>query len=231
MRLTTFPLCLGCLVLFSALANAQVAGCPFSTANRTVEVCTPAEGADISEGFFLNWHVTDSLPYTLCVFADGTNLGCDFQFVVPGSAHVDLPSAGWHRYTFVATDSSGSFRSTTRFRITSQGQCPTPGTDRQIDICSPFSGANVLSPVHISAVANSTSVPAKNTIAYINGVEVARSFHTINLLPGTSLLGNTISTFFPLAVGQYTLQIKVVDQNNRTFSKSITFTVVPTGVN
>ncbi len=213
------------LLLVSALANAQVPGCPFSSKDRTVEFCTPPEGTSITDGFFLNWYVNDALPYTLCLYVDGVKQDCNYQSVVLGTSNFGFAVPGWHRFTFVAFDSAGTFKASTYFKITSEAQCAKPVTDRQIDICSPFNGAQVLSPVHISAVANSTSVPAKYTVAYIDGNEVGRSYAE------TNLPANTISTFIPLGAGQsYTLKIKVVDQNNHTFSKSLTFSVVPMDV-
>ena len=225
MRVHRFVVVIVASLLYATHLNAQAEGCPVGTANRTITICTPPEGSSITNGHRIFWYVNDSLPYTLCLYLDGVKQDCDLQNVVAESG-IDtvLFAPGWHRYTFVAFDSAGFFKSATNFKITTEAQCKKPATDRQINICSPLSGAQVLSPTHISAVANSTSVAAKFTIAYVDGVQIARS-HSALGLPA-----NTISTFFPFAVGEHTLTIKVVDQNDHTFSKSIKFSVVATEI-
>jgi hypothetical protein len=220
----TFVLVFAASLLCATHLNAQQKGCPIALADRTIAICTPPDGSSISNGHFIFAHVNDSLPYTLCWYIDGVKQDCNLQFT-PDGGYIVLPSPGWHRYTFVAFDSAGVFKSATYFKITSEPQCKKPATDRQINICSPISGAQVLSPTHISAVANSTSIAAKFTVAYIDDVEVARSYAQSNLP------ADTISAFFPLAVGEHTLKIKVVDQDNHTFSKSTAFSVVAIDIN
>ncbi len=223
--------CVSACLLLSAVGVAQSpVGCPISSADRSVTICTPVEGGTITSEFKYHIYVNDSLPFTYKMYLDNNSTGDQghwsegeniYQIVVGEST---LAEPGWHKMTIVVFDSQGVFKNTARFRISGEAQCPMPTMDRTIVVCGPVPGAKVQSPVHIAAVANSTSVAASRTIVYVDGVEVDRDYALAPQIPDE--LGNTISAYVPLALGTHSIQIKVVDVNNHTFSTTFSVEVV-----
>jgi len=220
-------------VAFTTLAQAQnpttgSQGCRVSTVDRTITFCAPSEGVTITNQFKPFFFVTDSRPYTWCIYEDGGQPNCqpgpiDSSF---GWQSVFSLGEGWHRFTVVVFDSAGSFKNWLRFRVNGDPECTVPSADRTITICAPLAAANVTSPAHIAAVANSTSVPATVMVAYVDGkhVQVAQAIPAGN--NGSSQHGTTLSTYLPLPLGKHTIAIQVVDENNNKFSTTETVTVV-----
>ena len=217
-------------LLLAPLSQAQnlttgSQGCRVSTTDRTITFCAPSEGVTITNQFQPFFFVTDSRPYTWCLYEDGEPSICQPGPIDSGLSSLYSLREGWHRFTVVVFDSAGSFKNWLRFRVNGDPQCTPPTADRAIEICAPLSGANLTSPVHIAAVANSTSVPATVMVAYVDGkhVQVARTGFLVGVL---SQHGTTLSTYLPLPLGKHTIALQVVDQNNNKFSKTETVTVV-----
>jgi hypothetical protein len=222
------------LAMFSAVSRAQVLtngaqGCRVSNVDRTVTFCAPGEGGTITNQFHPFFFITDSLPYEWCIYEDGINIiGCENG---PPSSDFGWNSifslgAGWHRFSVVVFDTAGVFKNWLRFRVNGDPECTVPTTDRTIFICTPLAAANVISPIHIAAVANSTSVPATVMVAYVDGqqVQVAQDAAESGV---SSQHGTTISTYLPLPLGTHRVSVQVVDQNNNKFATpEQTFTVV-----
>jgi hypothetical protein len=220
------------LAVFSTVSRAQVLttgaqGCRVSTVDRTITFCAPGEGGTITNQFRPFVFITDSRPYVWCIYEDGIEaFPCE-----PGPLNLGWTSLfslgeGWHRFSVVVFDSAGVFKNWLRFRVDGDPECTVPTTDRTIFICTPLAGANVTSPVHIAAVANSTSVLATVMIAYVDGqqVQVAQDAAESGV---SSQHGTTISTYLPLPLGTHRVSVQVVDQNNNKFATpEQTFTVV-----
>ena len=216
-------------LLLASLSQAQnlttgSQGCRVSTTDRTITFCAPSEGVTITNQYQPFFFVTDSRPYTWCIYEDGEQIDpCEPGPIDSGLTFPSLTlNAGWHRITVVVSDSAGSFKNWLRLRVSGDPQCTPPTADRAIEICAPLSGANVTSPVHIAAVANSTSVPTRVMVAYVDGKHVQ-----ISTLRGVhSLPGATLSIYLPLPLGKHTIALQVQDTNFNTFSKTETVTVV-----
>ena len=222
------------ILFFSTSLHAQhlttgSEGCRLSDIERTVTFCGPTEGATITEQFQPFFLVKDSLPHTWCLYIDGIKDTCQtladtVDWAWGGLIGSNQP--GWHRLTIVVFDSQGTFKNTVRFRIAGEPQCTVPSGDRQILICSPLADARVTSPLHISGVGNSTSVPANAMVAYVDGVHVEVG-HTTPLGGLSDPHTPTISAYVPVPLGKHTVALQVVDKNNNKFAVTETVEVVP----
>jgi FG-GAP-like repeat/Bacterial Ig domain len=94
--------------------SGTTSGCTASTTNRTVKICTPANGSAVTSPVHLQVQVTDSSGVTVKVYVDGvaklttTNKSIDMSTSL---------AAGSHKITVRAWDASGNYSSTTTFTV------------------------------------------------------------------------------------------------------------------
>src|SRR5581483_4536516 len=89
-------------------------------------------------------------------------------------------STGTHRITVQAIDSAGAFKATVYATSGSSGgggtgggggACPTPGTARTVNVCSPAASSTVGSPVHVLATAAPGSSAVTVMQVYVDGIK------------------------------------------------------------
>jgi hypothetical protein len=89
-------------------------GCTASTTNRTVTICSPANGSTVSSPAHVVAKVTDSATVTVKVYVDGV------ATLTTTSKSIDLSTtlpAGSHKVTVRAWDATGNFSSSTQFTV------------------------------------------------------------------------------------------------------------------
>lgn len=185
--------------------------CTLKTADRTVTICTPREGETVPLEFAVKAGTTSSLPVqAIKIYIDGVYVYTtkfdyvDTQLIV---------SAGPHRMTVKAWDSSGtSFSSTVNFTASGGSTSGCAPATNGVRICEPAEGASVASPFRVFAGAKSSD-PIASMTAYLDGTQV----HTTQ--------GNTLDTRIAAGAGAHRLTVDAVDSRGITYTSSANFTV------
>lgn len=198
-------------MLVSSFAAAQ---CTLNTANPSVTICSPANGATVSSPVNIVAGTTDSNTVTLLqIYVDGVKK----YEIAAKQLNTSLAIAdGAHKVTVQAKDSAGvTFKQSINITVSSSSgaPCTLNTTNPSVTICTPSNGSTVSSPVHVVAGTTDT-----NTISYLqiylDGVKVyqvsANSLDT-NVAINTS--------------GTHRLTVQAKDSAGAIFKQSISVSV------
>jgi hypothetical protein len=187
-----------------ALNTTPASPCRFRTADHSVTLCHPADGAVGQSPAHIVSHATSSTPVSV------SQIYLDFKLVFQvggGNIDTNLPLAlGNHRLEVKSWSNGQSFRND--FFLSTIAPPCTESTNFAVNICSPGQNATVNSPVHVVAAAKSTA-PITTMQIYMDNKLV---FHS----PNTS----QITADVPVAKGAHFMVVKAWDSTGRNFSSS-----------
>lgn len=181
--------------------------CSLPSGSLEIHACAPTSGSTITSPVHILATPRSSTAISgMKVYVDSSSALTTADDRV--SAQLTLPP-GKHTITVKAWNKAGPFSTSFPVNITSATSCSTT-TNRTVHICSPANGANVSSPVEISAAAKSTTF--KTLQVYIDG-----SLRT-------SVSTSSINQSYALAVGAHNIVIKGWDSAG-AFSSAVAITV------
>ena len=196
----------------SVTVSASTTSCS-ATANRTVNICAPANGATLQNPFQLIAGLRSDSGITAAqIYLDGTKV---FQ---AGAGTTSINQAmnltlGTHKITVKGWDSAGSFSSSISITVSSSApppSCSAPA-NRTVNICSPTSGSSPQSPVHVLAgLRSGTQITAAQI--YLDGKLVYQG------PAGTTTVDQEIN----MVPGSHKITVKGWDSSG-SFSSSVTF--------
>ena len=168
--IATYGLVLLCLASASSPAFAA-ATCQLNTANRTVTICTPSNGATVNTTFHVNAGSTDTTaPVTyMQVYVNGmAKLTQNRNFI---DADLTLPAGSNQRFTVQAHDSAGVlFKTVYYINVGPGATCKLNTANRTVTICTPSNGATVNTTFHVNAGSTDTTAPVTYMQVYVNGM-------------------------------------------------------------
>ncbi|ABF41257.1 hypothetical protein Acid345_2256 [Candidatus Koribacter versatilis Ellin345] len=194
--------------------------CPSPTTDRTINICTPPDGVDLTGHFLLRAKVADSAGLKgIALYQNGTFVGSAESippdvsiFLFDGSPNETL------RLTLQAKDAQGYFQKTVTLHVTNAPPCTPSATDLTMTICTPVTGEPTWSPVHISGVATDSADQAGNqqvaTTVYVDGVNATYARAT-----------NVVNSWILMNPGKHRVTIQHHDQAGHTFQKTEYVTV------
>lgn len=201
--------------VFVSLNTTPTAACRFRTADHSVTVCQPSDGAVRTSPARIVSHATSSTAVTV------SQIYLDFKLVYQvsgGSINTLLPlTPGIHQMEVKTWSNGASFRNDFKLTaFTSAGVTPPPCTDSvnfTVNVCSPAANATVNSPVKVVAAAKST--------VKITAMQIYLDSKLVFNTPNTS----TISTDVPMAKGAHTVVVKAWDSSGKSFFTTRNITV------
>ncbi len=121
---TPFPSFSAFALIFAATAAFSQAQCSLNPANRTVTICTPANGSTVPTTFHVNAGVTDTVPVDyMQVYVNDQLYLTQFHNYIDGM--ITVPVGQGERLVVQAHDAQNYF-SKTQFTINVQQQAPPP---------------------------------------------------------------------------------------------------------
>lgn len=191
---------------FSSSASFTVSGgssggCT-ATADRTVNICQPANGSSVGSpvrvlaGLRSDAGIVDAQIYvdSTLVYHSGSATSTVDQSL--------SMSAGTHRITVKGWDKYGAFSSSVTISVTGNGQTTcTTSTDRSVNLCQPADGATVSSPVRVYAALRSSAGITAAQI-YLDGSVVWQG------PSGTTLVDKSLT----IGVGSHRITVKGWDK-------------------
>lgn len=192
-------------------------GCSAGTANNTVTICQPTEGATVSSPFRLLAKTKSALPVTyMRVYVDGGPIAFEGP-VSQIDTNISLGS-GPHNLVVVAWNSAGEAFTSSR-NLTVSGDCALPSTNLTVSVCTPAAGASVKNPVRVTARARSDSAAITAFRIYVNDQEV------FTQQTGT---GGSLDKEVIVAPGDHTLVVVAWNAAGQALTSSPrSFTVTP----
>lgn len=197
--------------LFALSQDSRAQTCSAGTADPSVAICMPHNGAALNSPIHLQIATNDSSPVDrLQVWYNGVKRwenpvsSADFFLATGGG--------GPYRITAVAHDASGrSFQSTVNIDVTGEIYvCTQPQTanqaPRSVVICQPADGEIHFSPVHLTW--NALAAPGEQPTSVQIFVDGKSVFQTPPALSNGFPLPQT---YLPMAVGRHRLSIQAYD--------------------
>jgi hypothetical protein len=201
----TFAICVLLFLQSSAFAQSS---CTLNTANPSVTICEPANGASVTSPVHIVAGTNSTATVTrLEVWVDGVK-----KYQVNGH---DLDTAlamptGAHKLTVQAYNGT-YFKSSVNITVSGSSTSCTPSTTSpSVTICTPLYNATVSSPVQINALTTS-STPVQFMQVYVDGVKAFQSN------------GGTLTTSVAMAAG--TRRLTVQAYNGAYFKTSYSINV------
>lgn len=207
------------LLMATASAVAQTSfnhPCPDHTVpDRTVTICTPTQGAQVSSAYFIVGHVTDSLSFTSTLTIDGIVAGGGV-----GVSDINVETgalAGPHSITLTAQDSTGTFSTSMLVNGIATGQtpCAPSPTNQTLVICTPQDGNQETSPVELAAVTTDSN-PLNATQVYVDGVKAAE---------GNGTKANYVLAHVLLETGPHRVTFQSLEKSGLIIRKTINISV------
>jgi Big-like domain-containing protein len=172
--------------------SAQAAPCPLNSANPSVTICTPTNGATVTSPVNIVAGTTDSATViAMAIYVDNNLAYKDNVSVI--NTNVTM-SPGSHYVVVQSWDSAGNIPKTP-INITvaaggGGGPCAANPNNNTLTICTPAANTTVTSPVSVVAEATSSS-PVDKFLVYVDSVLQYQQLNTssintsVSVSPGT----------------------------------------------
>lgn len=202
-----------CVFILVFPSSAAGLSCTLNTADPSITICQPANGAAVTSPVRIEAGAYSSKPVTgMIVYLDWV------EAYRTSASQVDttLPmSPGTHKVLVKAWNSSGaSFSSLVTITVSSgtPPPCSLNPTDPSVTICAPQNGATVTSPVRVVAGTTSSKL-VTGMIVYVDWVEAYRTS------------AGQLDTSLPMAAGAHRILVKAWNSSGVSFSSSVSVTV------
>ncbi len=200
-------------MLFSTV-SASAAPCPLSTANPSVTICTPSNGAAVTSPVHIVAGTTSSTTVTAMKIYVDNNIAFSIN-ANQLDTQVTMP-AGNHYVVVQAWNSAGQvFKSPINISVTSgtsTAPCTLSSTNPSVTICTPTNGATVTSPVHIVAGTTSSSTVTAMKIYVDNNIS-----YSVN--------ASQIDTQIAMPAGSHYVVVQAWNSAGQVFKSPINITV------